>query len=467
MSRIGATISGFERMLLNQLASHDNAALGNALRISSGEKINSAADSPSGIIRLTQLQRDLKVVNSTTPAIDLATSVGAQTQQNLDLVRTQLNTIRTSLLKDEGLTLSADERVAEQAIIDAAVDELDRIAGLKIEGHRILQGSTDYFANGIDAAEVRRVEVYSVSGTRISGNVSAAATQGTLTYFGPGKKISDDATITIDGPDGPQTLSVLDGDSLSSVADRVNAESHNTGVTATVDNNDLIFTTVEFGVDAVVAITVDSGDFDTTGDGLGADINVTINNSTIEKEQITGNTVSYNQNGTRFDIEFVGGFTGSFTPIEISDERAMKFRLTPEISDITEFSLKDVSSVKLGGDTGLVSDLKTGGSLSGLSTNTSNAILVIDQALAKLTIEEARADAFADVSVASSAALMDAMNTSISDAISALNDVNTEEENLLLQKNQSLAANTLYAMSILQQQQSSILLLVKQLAGMV
>jgi len=102
-----------------------------------------------------------------------------------------------------------------------------------------------------------------------------------------------------------------------------------------------------------------------------------------------------------------------------------------------------------------------------LGSNTANAILVIDQALAELTIEEGRAGAFADVSVASSAAMMDAMSTSISDSISALNDVDTDEESLLLQKNQALSANTLSAMAILQQQQSSILLLVQQLAGFI
>jgi len=467
MSRIGATISGFEQMLLNQLSSQNNAAFGNALRISTGQKINSAADSPSGIIRLTELQRDLKVVNSTTTAIDLATSVGAQTQQNLDLVRTQLNTIRTSLLKDEDQTLTAPEQLAEQAIIDAAVDELDRIAGLEIEGHRVLQGANDFMTTGFDSSQIERLEVYSSNATRITGSVSAAATGASITYTGTSGQVSADADITLNGPDGSQVFSLLTGGSLADFAVRINMESHNTGLSAVVVGDDLTISTIEVGDEYTVSVDVTSGTFNTVGSGAGSGAAIVINNSTIDSSQINGNTASYNQNGLRFDIEFADGFTGSFTSFDLDDRNVMKFRLTPEVSDVVQFALKDVSSTRLGGATETVSDLITGGSLAGLGSNTANAILVIDQALAELTIEEGRAGAFADVSVASSAAMMDAMSTSISDSISALNDVDTDEESLLLQKNQALSANTLSAMAILQQQQSSILLLVQQLAGFI
>lgn len=232
-------------MLLNQLSSQNNAAFGNALRISTGQKINSAADSPSGIIRLTELQRDLKVVNSTTTAIDLATSVGAQTQQNLDLVRTQLNTIRTSLLKDEDQTLTAPEQLAEQAIIDAAVDELDRIAGLEIEGHRVLQGANDFMTTGFDSSQIERLEVYSSNATRITGSVSAAATGASITYTGTSGQVSADADITLNGPDGSQVFSLLTGGSLADFAVRINMESHNTGLSAVVVGDDLTISTIE------------------------------------------------------------------------------------------------------------------------------------------------------------------------------------------------------------------------------
>ena len=57
MSRIGASIAGFERVLLNNLARTDQAALTAALRLATGNKVNVPSDDPSAFAQLSWLEQ--------------------------------------------------------------------------------------------------------------------------------------------------------------------------------------------------------------------------------------------------------------------------------------------------------------------------------------------------------------------------------------------------------------------------
>jgi hypothetical protein len=52
---------------------------------------------------------------------------------------------------------------------------------------------------------------------------------------------------------------------LSAVRDRINLESANTGVTVTLSNDDLVFTSNSAGSAAIVEIVLTSGTFNVTG----------------------------------------------------------------------------------------------------------------------------------------------------------------------------------------------------------
>ena len=53
MSRIGATISGIERFLLNHLANVDEAAIQNSVRLATGEKVNKPSDNPAAFFLIS------------------------------------------------------------------------------------------------------------------------------------------------------------------------------------------------------------------------------------------------------------------------------------------------------------------------------------------------------------------------------------------------------------------------------
>ena len=465
MPRIGATISGLEQFLLTQLANTDAAVLESAVRLTTGNQYNSPADNPSAFIEIGQFERRLSVIQDTKLNVDRAASIGAQAQLVVEEVRTQLETIRDALVLDVDGTLTTEERVAQQATIDAAIASIDEVADTEIEGKRYLDGSVNYRFAGRDSSEISSIDVYALRETEFSGSVSTAATQAELTYQGAGTAIGADATFTLSGERGSTTISVTSGQTLASAAELINEQSHATGVTAAAVGNNLRFTTVDYGSAATIDISVSSGSFNTTGATPGTDAVATINGQVVDAALVDGNQVRYTSNGTHVFFEFAAGFTGNFNAVTVSDADVSHFRLSPDLQEVTRFGLAGISAALLGGVSGRVNELASGESLAGLADNTSQAIRVIDEALAALTRREATVDAFADVTVAAASSLLDELGGEVEATLTDIRSVKEEQESLLLTKNQSLGANAISSISILQQQQANVLSLVRAVTG--
>ena len=467
MSRIAASITGTERFLLNNIARFDQATLTAAIRLATGNKVNAASDDPAAFIQLSAFQDRLNIVQNMRKNVDAAATIGAQTQLNLGEVRVQVLAIQSALLQDEGQTLTSEARLTNQLLIDAAITQLDKVAKSEISGKRYLDGSVNYRYAGKNSQQISNIETFTLSESNFSGSVDSAATQSITRYQGTAGNVdaSDTSTFVITGERSSASISTIGGETLTGVAARVNLESHRTGITATVDGDNLDFTTVDFGDDATIGIVISSGTFATTSIAQGADATVTINGEAVSASQIDGNTVTYAKNGTHIRIDFKSGFSGNFDAFSITDQDVSKFALSPEIADRTSLSFSRVSADSLGGLSGKLVDLLSGGSLSGLGTNTSQALRVVDEALAQLTLANAQASSFANVAVASAASLLSGFENNLIDSIDSINGVNQEEESLLLAKNQALSLNSISAISLLQQQQASVLGLVRLLAG--
>lgn len=466
MSRIGASISGLDQLFLNHLNQVDQAALESAIKLATGKQVPRPSFDPSAFVLISSFENRLNVVESTKQQVELAANIGSESQLALDEIRTQLTSIRDTLLTDEDQSLTSEERTAGQVAVDAAIAQIRDISRTEIGGRKYLDGSTNYSFSGKDSSQIGEIQVFSLRQTSFSGTVTSTATQSTATYTGAGGSInSGDATFTLTGERGSTAIAVTDGETLAGVATRINQESHNTGVTAAVASDTLTFTTTDFGDDATIAFDVTSGTFATATGTTGADAVVTINGKAISNAQVDGNRVSYIDNGTHVSFDFQAGFTGPFTTVTISDQNVAKFSLTPDIERKSSFSLPGLQPELLGGVSGSLADLLSGGSLSGLGTNASGAIRVIDEALADLTLIEGRVDAFADITVKSSSDLLKEFSGELADVIDGLNGVDEDRESLRLAKNQTLASTTISALSIVQQQQFNTLGLVQLLAG--
>ena len=469
MGRIGVTLSGIERSLLNRLSEANAAATLSSLRLATGNKINSPRDDPSAFVALSQLQSRLGIVTQTMSNVTAASSMVSQVQSTLDQIRTQLTAVRTELLTDEDRTLDGDERAEAQANIDAAIDQINGLAASEIDGHRLLDGSADFYVAGRNSDHVTDMRVYSTGGSSltISGSVTATATRAELTYTGASAQVVDTATFTLTGDSGSIEISVTSGQELSTVVTEINDNSHKTGVTASLDGNDLTFTSVEYGSDAGIAIDVTVGTFTVTGgngDGTadGTDATATINGQSYTGD---GNQFSVNQNRANVSIEFKEDFSGAFDTMTASGD-ALTFSLFADPVRSSTLAIPGLHAARLGGLSGSLDQLASGGTLAGLDENTSAAIRVVDEALADLTRIEGAVDGFYNASITSASSLLADVQEDLEDAVDEINLVDDNEESERMLYYIDLASNSVAGLAVLSQQRAAVVNLLQQIAGL-
>jgi len=467
MSRISLNLSGIERNLLNRMAEANAQAAISSLRLATGQMINEPSDDPTGFQILTSLQSEISLAAAAATNATTAGTMVSQAQDTIDDIRTQLNLIRTELMNDEGGTLTPEQLAEAQTKIDAAIAEINDLASSEIQGRHLFDGSAAFVVSGENASQVRDVQVYSTAGGThtIEGTVTATASQATKVYTGTAaNKIVSDATFTLAGPAGSYEFSVTSGDALSDVADSINAMSHRTGVTASVDGvtHELTFTSVRYGTNATITITeATPGTFTTTGTGVGTDATATIEGETFTGD---GNRFAYNRNGLHVEIEFVAGFTGTFDDITVSGD-ALTFALWPDPSRQSTLALPSLLASQLGGLSGRLDQLAGDGSIT-IGTATSQAIRVVDEALGQVEKAEGLADGFYDSAVATATNYLSDLQDNLQDAVDEINEVDTTEETQRLNFYQSLASNAVSALTILQQQRTTLVTMLQNIAGL-
>jgi flagellin-like hook-associated protein FlgL len=80
MARIGATISGIERSLLNRMADANAAVAVSTLRLASGKNVNSPSDNPSAFVTLSRFQSRLTTVTATMANVTAASTMVGEVQ---------------------------------------------------------------------------------------------------------------------------------------------------------------------------------------------------------------------------------------------------------------------------------------------------------------------------------------------------------------------------------------------------
>lgn len=471
MSRISVNLSGIERTLLNRLAEANAAATLSSLRASTGNKINYPRDDPSAFLALSGLQSQLGGVRDTMANVTAASSMITQAQSTIDSIRTQLSAIRTELLKDETGTLTGAQRADAQANVDAALAQINGLAATEIDGRRLLDGSADFIVSGRDSSQVSDVRVYSTGGATltISGTVATAATRAQLVYTGDASdQVTDTATFTLSGDLGNLEVSVTAGEDLSAVATEVNANSHKTGVTASVDTgaHTLTFTSVDYGSSADVTVDVGSGTFivaaGLSATDAGTDVEATIDGLAYTGD---GNQVSLGVGGARYNVDFASGFTGAFNTMTVGGD-ALTFALSTDVGRRSTLAIPGLQAIRLGGPSGRLDQLASGGALDDLGSNTSQAIRVVDEALAELTRIEGAVDGFYNAAITSASNLMSDLEDNLETAVDDVNLVDTTEEAVRLAFYQDLATNAVAGLSILREQRSSIVNMLQKIAGL-
>ncbi len=239
MTRINTNVSS---LLAQNALNQTNQSLQTALtRLSTGLRINSAADDPAGLIASDSLGSEIastqQAVTNTQQADQMISTAGSALTQ----VTTLLTNIRglISAAANTG-TMTADQIQANQQQIDASLNAIDQISQTtQFQGQNLLDGSLGFVTQGVNPSQISNLNINQADfGTQNSIGVTAdivnQATQASLTYNQG--TATNPLVLQLGGANGYQTFNFATGSTEADMASAINLASQSTGVQANVSN---------------------------------------------------------------------------------------------------------------------------------------------------------------------------------------------------------------------------------------
>lgn len=366
-------------------------------RLSSGFRINSAADDAAGLQISNRLGSQIEGLNQGNRNANDAISVAQTAEGALEESTNILQRMRTLAVQSSNGSNSTDDRAALQKEVSSLQQELSRIAETTtFGGNKLLDGSfgSQAFQVGANAGESINVTIGDVSATSIGSNkVNSKGTQaGIATTNGTLTNLSTSAA-DIFGPNGTTTGLDLQG-TVSAAAEKINGEG--TGVTAEAVTDVKLS---GFGTGTDGTLSIDGTDYDLTkyGDNVGKlaedigkqGINASVEGNVLRLQAsgidgvvLTGNNAN--------DISFTGVDADGTDGATASGSATLAYDARLELSSSDQFSIDNFNAA----DTGSASASSTLSSVSDVSvtdySGSQDAIGVIDAAIAK--IDSQRAD---------------------------------------------------------------------------
>jgi len=237
-------------------------------RLSTGLRINSAADDPAGLITSENFRTQIaglgQAVRNSQDAINFAkTAEGA-----LDEVSRLLRDARSlAVASSNTATLSASQLQANQNQLNSIVSSISRIANQTQFGtKKLLDGSSGVVGNVTNGTNIASVSFGGALGTgavvgdsSLDINVTTAATQatttGTATYAASTSTVSA-GSFSINGV----TFNTQATTTISQVVDQINQAAGQTGVNASLDgSNSVVLTTAAYGANSQIDLTDANG----------------------------------------------------------------------------------------------------------------------------------------------------------------------------------------------------------------
>lgn len=456
--RIGSTLSGMDLTALNNLSRSSILLQQSNQRLSTMKRINRGADDPAGLIALEQMQSELESIRAANDNAARAAGAIHVADSAMGEASKLLNTIRGHLVAAVGGSLSDAEIGAKQIEVDAALEALNRLGGYtSFGGRKLLDGSAGFEVSNVDSSQVTSIDVYQNAGggtQTVDVEVLQAATSATLSYDPAAGSLDADVTLAVSSGAGTTTLQFSAGASIDDVATAVNATSGDSGVTAAVQDGQLVFSSVAVGSEAFVDVEAVAGSFDVDeGRASGSDVVARVDGVEITGD---GDKLHVNTESLQADMEFASGFSGQVDPITVSGS-AMTFVFSPNVSQTSTLALPSLNPVNLGGSAGRLSELASGGSFSLANGNFSAAMDVLDTASSQILDARVRAGSFEKYTIESSMRILDSMEENISAAKSRIGDTDVAAETSRLIRAQILFSAGLSTLATTSKQRGAVL----------
>ncbi|MEE8451416.1 MAG: flagellin [Thermoguttaceae bacterium] len=438
--RIGSRLSGIDLTAQNNLLRAFNQLNQSNTRLSTMRRVNSGRDDPAGLIAIGQMQSELTAIRAASDNASRAVGLIRTADSGMGQVSSLLNDVRGAIVSVAGGGLSKVEIAAKQLEVDAAMEAINRIGNTtSFGGRNLLDGQGGYQVSGVNSEQVTDIQVQANAGGGQQTpdiEVTQAATAAEMTFTSATGALDQDTTLMLSGDQGTVTLQFSAGTTLDQIATAVQASAETSGVTASVDGNDLTLTSTAVGSDATVSVAAIEGTFDVGADTTVEGTDIVVNVDGVEFTG-DGNQVQVDTATLKADIEFAEGFTGTVDPITVSGG-AMTFSFSPNVSQTASVAMPTINSAALGSGAGRLSDLTSGGKFDLSSGNLGQAMEVLDAASMDVLRGRARAGAFEKYTIESSQEMLGSMEVNISSALSSILDTDVATEASRLVRSQIL-----------------------------
>jgi len=424
-----------------------DTALGKTIeRLSSGFKINSAADDPAGLVISEKLRAQVSGLGQAIANAGDAVNMVKTAEGALNEVSKLLRSMRDLAVHaaNTGATDSASS-LADQAQIRSAIDSINKIGTETQFGNKnLLDGSAGLTANvtgnAVVAADVSKANITgSLTGVTIT--VTQLATKAQL---GPGTvALGADLSaksITING------VTVQGGTNQANTLANINAVSNQTGVVASAVGGFLQLDQRSFGSNAKIVVTNDTGIYGSaTASAVGKDVQAQVQTAgglNISDATWVGGegTILKDSLGNAIQLTDAAASTGGPAPVALGAQfdvsaGTLVFQVGAYAGQTRSLNLAAVSANKLG--------LANGTAVLSLANvdvtlDAQSAIKVLDKAITDISSQRANLGAVQRNVLESSINSLTIAKENISASESSIRDTDMAAEMVALTRNQIL-----------------------------
>lgn len=420
-------------------------------RLSTGLRINSAGDDPSGLVISEGMRAQLNGLSQAVKNAQDAVNMAKTAEGALDEVQTLLRNLRGLAVQSANSgVVDAGQLSANQASVRSIVDSINRISQNTSWGSKkLLNGSAGASVGVTNTDLVKSLYLGNSIGGKIvkSGDVSltmtTAATQtttgGLSTSFADGNALVTAGVVVINGT----TIKAEAGDSVSAFVAKINQQSSSTGVTAALTGSGPVqvkLTSVKYGANFPInyneSVNILNGGNSATGT-LGTNgvyqITTNVEPSGTASETFTGGqgpgvdglTLS-SQAGGRLSLNPAANLMGGTTVIGSLTAGVMKFQLGANSDQTANLSVNSVAADQLGiavspGKSIATLDLTS-------AAGATEAINIVDAAISQLSLMRGEIGAFQSHFLESTMRSLEVANENLTASESSIRDVDMARE---------------------------------------
>jgi flagellin len=465
MSTINTNVSSL--IAQNALRQNNDSLQTSLTRLSTGLKINTGEDDPSGLIAANNLidqQAGINTAISNAQQADnvIGTAAGGLTE--VSSLLTQLQSLVSQTANSGGL--SSTQVSANQQQVDSILSTINRVAGsTEFAGKQLLNGNYAYTTSGAGTSAFTSIQVNSAqladnATTAVVVQVTGSATTGKLVNTQTTAALASAVSLQVAGTSGTTQLSFASGTTLSAVANAFNNVKGVTGVSATASGDSLVINSTGYGSSQFVSVTSTEGTFDTTGGtggkAFGTDAAVTVNGAVATA---SGKDVSYSSNQLDVNFTLSAALNQDGTKTFGITGGGATFALGQQVDNTSTASIgiQAVTTGSLGAPGAYLSSLASGGANSLTSGNLTTAQNILTSAINQVSTLSGRLGSFQKYTIGSTINNLSVAYENASSALSNVEDTDFASETANLTRAQILASSATTVLSTANSQPENVL----------